>query len=103
MNGSVSIIQLRFFKSDFNKKCRLCDKVKIFKPSWICNEQNNLIDETPVARKNQIVATQRRFTLFDFFRARLPFVEKPKYFTAILAITFHVMKNLLKLRNCIAF
>ena len=41
----LDLIQPRFKKNLANKKNRTRDKAEIFTPSWICNEQNNLIDE----------------------------------------------------------
>ena len=63
MNGGCSLIQPRIFKSAFNKKRRLRDKAEIFTPSWICNEQNNLIDEAWFGKAdvfNKIVDSQSR-------------------------------------------
>ena len=45
INDSLRFIQPRILKSMRNKKKRLRDKAEICTPSWICNEQNNLIDE----------------------------------------------------------
>lgn len=63
MNCGLSLVQPRFFKSSFNKKRRLRDKAEIFTPSWICNEQNNLIDEAWFGKAdvfNKIVDEQSR-------------------------------------------
>lgn len=39
------LIQPRFSKSAQNKKFRVRDKAEVFTPAWICNEQNNSVDE----------------------------------------------------------
>ena len=44
--NNSKIIQPRFLKSDQHKKNRVRDKAEIFTPAWICNEQNNLIDQS---------------------------------------------------------
>lgn len=47
-----NIIQPRFMKSEQLKKIRVREKAEIFTPSWLCNEQNNLIDEVWFGRSN---------------------------------------------------
>lgn len=39
------IIRPRALKSKEEQKLRTKDKAEVFTPSWLCNEQNNLIDE----------------------------------------------------------
>ena len=46
------VIQPRSIKSDEIKKIRIKKKGEVFTPSWICNEQNNKIDEQWFNRKN---------------------------------------------------
>ena len=41
----VSVIRTRHEKIREHQKNRTRDKAEIFTPSWLCNEQNNLIDE----------------------------------------------------------
>lgn len=51
--GSHSkIIQPRVAKSHDAKNSRTRDKAEVFTPSWICNAQNNLIDEQWFGRNN---------------------------------------------------
>jgi len=40
----TGIIQSRIFKGKSEQTHRIRDKAEVFTPSWICNEQNNLID-----------------------------------------------------------
>ena len=47
-----NIIQPRLKKSAREKKFRVREKAEIFTPSWLCNEQNNLIDEIWFGRAN---------------------------------------------------
>ena len=47
-----NIIQPRVLKSVQSKKNRVRSKAEIFTPSWMCNEQNNLIDEAWFGRAN---------------------------------------------------
>ncbi len=48
-NGSV--IQPRVLKSRAEQISRTKDKAEVFTPSWVCNAQNNLIDEAWFGRK----------------------------------------------------
>lgn len=47
-----SIIQPRGLKSRAEQIGRTKDKAEVFTPSWICNAQNNLIDEAWFGRKD---------------------------------------------------
>lgn len=49
-NGSV--IQPRVLKSKEEQLSRTKDKAEVFTPSWVCNAQNNLIDEAWFGRKD---------------------------------------------------
>lgn len=49
---NLHVIQSRFSKSAQNKKNRVREKAEIFTPAWLCNEQNNLIDEVWFGRAN---------------------------------------------------
>ena len=46
------IIKPRVMKSHATKKTRSKDKAEVFTPAWICNAQNNLIDEAWFGYKN---------------------------------------------------
>ena len=41
----TSVIQPRILKSEEERCKRTRDKAEVFTPSWVCNEQNNLVDE----------------------------------------------------------
>lgn len=43
---NTDIIQPRVTKSQAEQTKRTRDKAEVFTPSWICNQQNNLIDDT---------------------------------------------------------
>lgn len=43
--SQVNLIKLRYEKIREHQKNRAREKAEIFTPSWVCNEQNNLIDE----------------------------------------------------------
>ncbi len=49
-NGSI--IKPRVEKSKKDQQKRIRDKAEVFTPSWICNKQNNLIDEAWFDGKN---------------------------------------------------
>ena len=44
------IIQPRVYKEKSNQTSRTKDKAEVFTPSWMCNEQNNLIDKAGFER-----------------------------------------------------
>ena len=46
------VIQPRVSKARVHQSNRTRDKAEVFTPSWICNEQNNLIDEQWFGRKD---------------------------------------------------
>lgn len=50
--SNTRLIQPRSAKSQINQICRTRDKAEVFTPSWICNAQNNLIDEAWFDRKD---------------------------------------------------
>lgn len=47
-----NIIQPRIYKEKNNQTCRTKDKAEVFTPSWMCNEQNNLIDKSWFRRES---------------------------------------------------
>lgn len=47
-----SIIRPRVAKSKTEQQQRIRQKAEVFTPSWVCNHQNNLIDEEWFGRKN---------------------------------------------------
>ena len=51
------IIRPRAVKSREEQTQRAKDKAEVFTPSWICNEQNNLIDEAWFGRKEGLFNT----------------------------------------------
>lgn len=46
------VIQPRITKAKEHQDNRTKDKAEVFTPSWICNQQNNLVDEQWFGRKN---------------------------------------------------
>lgn len=46
------ILKMRMNKSKRELNDRVEDKAEVFTPSWVCNEQNNLIDESWFCRKD---------------------------------------------------
>lgn len=46
------LIKPRVLRSNDEKSQRTKDKAEVFTPSWVCNEQNNLIDEEWFGTKN---------------------------------------------------
>ena len=49
--NNTRIVQPRVFKSISEQAKRTKDKAEVFTPSWVCNEQNNLIDEAWFEKK----------------------------------------------------
>lgn len=50
---NTNIIQPRIKKNKENQFNRMKEKAEVFTPSWICNKQNNLIDEKWFNKPNQ--------------------------------------------------
>lgn len=48
----AKIIQPRITKAEEHQTNRTKDKAEVFTPAWVCNEQNNLIDEQWFGRNN---------------------------------------------------
>lgn len=48
----ATLIQPRITKSQSARLCRTRDKAEVFTPAWICNKQNNLIDQQWFGREN---------------------------------------------------
>ena len=46
------VVQPRVLKSKAQQEARIKDKAEVFTPSWVCNAQNNLIDEAWFGRKD---------------------------------------------------
>ncbi len=46
------IVQPRTSKNQIEQAIRTKDKAEVFTPSWVCNEQNNLVDEAWFGRKD---------------------------------------------------
>lgn len=49
---SIAIIKPRNEKSQEEQASRIRDKAEVFTPSWVCNTQNNLVDEAWFGRKD---------------------------------------------------
>ncbi len=52
LRDSMSIIKPRNEKSVEEQSIRIKGKAEVFTPSWVCNFQNNLVDEAFFGRKN---------------------------------------------------
>ena len=53
ITGNMTMaIQPRVLKSEEEKLKRTRDKAEVFTPSWVCNAQNNLVDEAWFERKD---------------------------------------------------
>lgn len=54
------IIQPRTAKTYEDQKIRVRDRAEVFTPAWICNQQNNLIDEAWFGTKNTFNTVQEK-------------------------------------------
>ncbi|MEA5002266.1 MAG: restriction endonuclease subunit M [Christensenella sp.] len=62
----IQIIQPRVSKAIEEQNRRTKEKAEVFTPSWICNEQNNLVDETWFGRKNVFsISTDQSWTTVE--------------------------------------
>lgn len=48
----TNVIQPRITKENHNKSNRTKEKAEVFTPAWVCNQQNNLVDERWFGRKD---------------------------------------------------
>ncbi|MDR2381736.1 MAG: restriction endonuclease subunit M, partial [Bifidobacteriaceae bacterium] len=58
--GSAGVIRPRVEKSRTRQGGRVKDKAEVFTPSWLCNEQNNLVDEAWFGRTGVFNTAIRR-------------------------------------------
>ena len=49
---NANLVKPRVLRSNDEKNRRTKEKAEVFTPSWVCNQQNNLIDEEWFERKN---------------------------------------------------
>lgn len=49
--GHASVIQPRVLKTEEEKNSRTREKAEVFTPSWVCNDQNNLVDAAWFGRR----------------------------------------------------
>ena len=54
------LLKPRVLRSLDEKNLRTKDKAEVFTPSWVCNEQNNLVDETWFERKDVFNTTDNK-------------------------------------------
>lgn len=47
-----AIIRPRSVKTSIQQRLRARSKAEVFTPSWLCNKQNNLLDDTFFGRKS---------------------------------------------------
>src|SRR5574344_1202415 len=52
IDNNIQIIRPRNAKLEFEQLKRTKNKAEVFTPSWVCNIQNNLVDEAWFGRKN---------------------------------------------------
>lgn len=72
-----NIIQPRALKEKHEQTRRTKDKAEVFTPAWICNEQNNLVDECWFGRKNVFNIAKNK--TWKTNTAKIQFPEKNKY------------------------
>ena len=56
----TTLIQPRISKSKEEQERRVREKAEVFTPTWICNQQNNLVDEAWFGRKNVFNITNEK-------------------------------------------
>ncbi len=68
------LIQPRAAKTIENQQSRVRDKAEVFTPSWICNEQNNLVDDAWFGRQG--VFNEEDGTSWNATREPISFPER---------------------------
>ena len=84
---NTKVIQPRILKSQEQKNWRTKNKAEVFTPSWICNKQNNLIDEAWFGKKDvfnitngeQWSSTKEKITFKNKEKGSKRFLEWQKY------------------------
>lgn len=66
------IIQPRIAKEKNHQLARTKIKAEVFTPAWVCNEQNNLIDEQWFGRPNVFNASQNKKWITNLSRIEFP-------------------------------
>ena len=77
----ANLIMPRVLKDKMQQVARSKDKAEVFTPSWVCNAQNNLIDEAWFGRKNVFnteSVTEEGFHTWVPTRERINFEETGK-------------------------
>ncbi|MDO4647020.1 MAG: restriction endonuclease subunit M [Eubacteriales bacterium] len=63
---NTKLVQPRIAKTQEERTKRTKDKAEVFTPSWVCNEQNNLVDEAWFGRKDVFnTCTERSWKATD--------------------------------------
>lgn len=73
---NTNIIKPRVAKEKNTQSTRTRDKAEVFTPSWICNAQNNLVDEQWFGRTN--VFNTAREKKWKITKGKIVFPAKPK-------------------------
>lgn len=71
-----TVIQPRITKEKNEQNLRTKNRAEVFTPSWICNEQNNLIDEQWFGRKNVFNISQKNNWITNDKKILFPDNEK---------------------------
>ena len=74
--GSTLVIQPRASKTNREQNRRTKNKAEVFTPSWVCNEQNNLIDEAWFGRKevfNALIDSNDASKGWETYKRRIDF------------------------------
>ncbi|MFT3985482.1 MAG: restriction endonuclease subunit M [Lachnospiraceae bacterium] len=69
---NTKLIQPRVLKAKEHQSNRTRDKAEVFTPSWVCNEQNNLVDEGWFSRKNVFNTPTQNAWVTNYDRIELP-------------------------------
>ena len=72
-NGLVIKPRVKKSKKEQNK--RIKDKAEVFTPSWICNAQNNLVDEAWFGRKNVFNIENQKQKTWQVVKDKIIFPE----------------------------
>lgn len=68
----TDVIQPRVAKSRAEQEKRTRDKAEVFTPSWICNEQNNLVDDAWFGKKGVFNVADDKSWSTNFERVEFP-------------------------------
>ena len=88
--GHGMVVRPRVLKSKANQTDRSKDMAEVFTPSWICNAQNNLVDEAWFGRKDVFNTEEPSRHVWQANPEKITFPEKKSWKDYVRAIRMEI-------------